>query len=120
VCVLGLRRAGVEPLVCAGEAEAPVLVEVAFADHGTQGEDGFGAVQAPACSGDIGPIADHSLNNQGPVEGFIIAAVQPVRATLGVPLWLMAEKRQLGEVGDHFASYVRFPQRPGWGPLDSA
>jgi len=27
--------------------EAPVFLEVAVADHGAQGEDGFGAAQAP-------------------------------------------------------------------------
>ena len=42
--VLALRRAGVEPLVFAGEVEAPVFVEVAVADYRAQGEDGFGAV----------------------------------------------------------------------------
>jgi hypothetical protein len=39
-----LGCAGVEPLVFAGEVEAPVFVEVAVADDGAQGEDGFGAV----------------------------------------------------------------------------
>jgi hypothetical protein len=43
-CVLALRCAGVEPLVLAGEVEGPVFLEVAVADHGAQGEDGFGAV----------------------------------------------------------------------------
>jgi hypothetical protein len=42
--VLALRCAGVEPLVLAGQVEAPVVVEVAVADDGAQGEDGFGAV----------------------------------------------------------------------------
>ena len=32
----------------AGEVEPPVLLEVAVADHCPQGEDGFGAVQAPS------------------------------------------------------------------------
>jgi len=56
--VLALRRAGVEPLVLAGEVEAPVFLEVAVADHRAQGEDGFGAVQSPPCSGDVEPVAD--------------------------------------------------------------
>jgi hypothetical protein len=55
---LALFGAGVEPLVLAGEVEVPVFVEVAVADHCAQGEDGFGAVQAPACSGDVEPVAD--------------------------------------------------------------
>jgi hypothetical protein len=42
-----LGCAGVEPLVFAGEVEAPVVVEVAVADDGAQGEDGFGAGEAP-------------------------------------------------------------------------
>jgi hypothetical protein len=46
-CVLALGCVGVEPLVFAGEVEAPVVVEVAVADDGAQGEDGFGAGEAP-------------------------------------------------------------------------
>jgi hypothetical protein len=42
-----LGCAGVEPLVYAGEVEAPVVVEVAVADDGAQGEDGFRAGEAP-------------------------------------------------------------------------
>ena len=57
-CVLAVRCAGVEPLVLAGEVEAPVFVEVAVADHGAQGEDGFGALQSPPCPGDVEPVAD--------------------------------------------------------------
>jgi hypothetical protein len=57
-CVLPLGRAGVEPLVLAGEVEAPVFAEVAVADHRPEGEDGFGAFQAPPCSADIEPVAD--------------------------------------------------------------
>jgi hypothetical protein len=45
---LSLRGAGVEPLVLTGEVEAPVFLEVAVADDRAQGEDGFGAVQAPS------------------------------------------------------------------------
>jgi hypothetical protein len=44
--------------VFAGEVETPVLVEVAVADHGAQGEAGFGAVESPAGSGDVEPVAD--------------------------------------------------------------
>jgi hypothetical protein len=54
-------------------------------------------------------LAEHSLNNQGSVEGLSIAAVQPVRTTLSARLWLMPEKQQRGEVGDLFSPYVRFP-----------
>jgi len=43
--------------VLAGEVEAPVFVEVAVADHRAQRADGFGAVQAPSCSGDVEPVA---------------------------------------------------------------
>lgn len=32
----------------AGEVEAPVFLEVAVADDRAQGQDGFGAVQAPS------------------------------------------------------------------------
>jgi hypothetical protein len=45
---LSLLNAGVESLVLAFEVESPVLLEVAVADDGAQGEDGFGAVQAPS------------------------------------------------------------------------
>jgi hypothetical protein len=45
-------------LVLAGEVEGPVFLEVAVADHRAQGEDGFGAVQSPPCSGDVEPVAD--------------------------------------------------------------
>ena len=51
-------RAGVEPLVLLGQVVAPVVVEVAVAEDGAQGEDGFGAVESPACSGDVEPVAD--------------------------------------------------------------
>ena len=44
-CVLPLGSAGVEPLLLAGEVEAPVFAEVAVADHRPEGEDGFGAFQ---------------------------------------------------------------------------
>jgi hypothetical protein len=53
-----LACAWVEPLVFAGEVKAPVLVEVAVADHGAKGEDGFGALESPAGSGDVEPVAD--------------------------------------------------------------
>ena len=42
----------------AGELEAPVFLEVPVADHRAQGEDGFGAIQAPSGSGDVEPVAD--------------------------------------------------------------
>jgi hypothetical protein len=53
-----LSRAGVEPLVLAGQVVAPVVVEVAVADDGAQGEDGLGALESPACSGDVEAVAD--------------------------------------------------------------
>ena len=55
---MSLLGAGVEPLVLAGEVEGLVFLEVAVADHRAQGEDGFGAVQSPPCSGDVEPVAD--------------------------------------------------------------
>jgi len=61
-CVLALGCAGVEPLVLAGEVEAPVFLEVTVADDGAQGEDGFGAVEAPSRSCDAESVADDSLN----------------------------------------------------------
>jgi len=57
-CVLSLLGAGVEALVFAGEVEAPVLLEVAVADHGAEGEDGFGAVQAPSRASDAETVGD--------------------------------------------------------------
>jgi len=48
--------------VFAGEVVAPVLFEVAVADHGTEGEDGFGAVQAPSGPADVEAVGDDSLN----------------------------------------------------------
>jgi hypothetical protein len=59
---LSLLGAGVEALVLAGEVEAPVLVEVAVADDGAEGEDGFGAVQAPSGAADVEAVGDDSLN----------------------------------------------------------
>jgi hypothetical protein len=44
--------------VFACEVVAPVVVEVAVAEDGTQGEDGFGAVWSPAGSGDVEAVAD--------------------------------------------------------------
>jgi hypothetical protein len=38
--------------------EAPVVLEVAVADDRAQGEDGFGAVQAPSRSADIETVGD--------------------------------------------------------------
>jgi len=57
-CVLALGCAGVEPLVFAGEVEAPVVVEVAVTDDGAQGEDAFGAGEAPPRSGDAESVTD--------------------------------------------------------------
>jgi hypothetical protein len=55
--------------VFVGEVEAPIFLEVAVADHGAQGEDSFGAGQAPPRSGDVEPVADQvaacSLDDPG-------------------------------------------------------
>jgi hypothetical protein len=48
--------------VLAGEVKAPVFVEVAVADDRAQGEDGFGAVQAPSGSSYVEAVGDDSLN----------------------------------------------------------
>jgi len=45
-----------------GEVEWPVFLEVAVADHGAEGEDGFGAVQAPSGPADVEAVGDDSLN----------------------------------------------------------
>jgi hypothetical protein len=58
---VALRGAGVEPLVLAGEVEAPVLPEVAVADDRAQGEDGFGAVQAPSGPSYIEAVGDAGM-----------------------------------------------------------
>jgi len=50
---LSLLNAGIEPLVLAFEVELPVLLEVAVADDGSEGEDCLGAVQAPPGSSDV-------------------------------------------------------------------
>ena len=50
---MSLFNAGIEPLVLAFEVELPVLLEVAVADDGSEGEDGLGAVQAPPGSSDV-------------------------------------------------------------------
>ena len=59
---MALLGAGVEALVLEGEVEVPVLLEVAVADHGAEGEDGFGAVQAPSRAADVEAVGDDSLN----------------------------------------------------------
>jgi len=76
--VLALRRAGVEPLVFTGEVEAPVFLEVAVADDCAQGEDGFGAVQAPSCTADVEPVAD-----QVAACSFVIRGRERASATAG-------------------------------------
>ena len=42
----------------AGEVVAPVLFEVAVADHCAEGEDGFGAVQAPSGPSDVEAVGE--------------------------------------------------------------
>jgi len=59
---LSLLNAGVEALVLAFEVESPVFLEVAVADGGAEGEDGFSAVQAPSGAADVEAVADDSLN----------------------------------------------------------
>jgi hypothetical protein len=48
----------VDASVFLGEVEAPVGVEVAIGPQGAQLEDGLGALQAPAGTGDVEPVAD--------------------------------------------------------------
>jgi hypothetical protein len=78
-----LSRAGVEPLVLLGQVVAPVVVEVAVADHCAQGEDSFGAVQSPAGSGDVEPVADQvaagsfdDAGGDGPARGQRLVVAQ--------------------------------------------
>ena len=68
----------------AGEVVAPVLFEVAVADHCAEGEDGFGAVQAPSGPSDVEAVGDEmaacSLDDagrDGPAfrEGLVVAQV---------------------------------------------
>src|SRR6202034_4283507 len=82
--VLSLLDAGVEALVLAFEVESPVLLEVAVADSGAEGEDGFGAIQAPSGAADVETVADEvpagSLDDaggDGPAvcEGLAVAEV---------------------------------------------
>jgi hypothetical protein len=44
--------------VLAGEVEAPVLLEVAVGDDRAEGEDGFGAVEAPSGPSDVEAVGD--------------------------------------------------------------
>src|SRR6266700_5139201 len=48
----------VDALLFLGQVPGPVLVEVAVADQGAEFEDGLGAVQAPACAGDVHAVLD--------------------------------------------------------------
>ena len=68
----------------AGEVVVPVLFEVAVADHCAEGEDGFGAVQAPSGASDVEAVGDEvpagSLDDaggDGPAvcEGLVITEV---------------------------------------------
>ena len=63
----------VDALLFLGQVPGPVLVEVAVAGHGAEFEDGFGAVQAPAGTGDVEAVLDQvaawSLPPQGDSEG---------------------------------------------------
>ena len=81
---MSLLGAWVEPLVLAGEVESPVVLEVAVADHGAEGEDGFGAVQAPsgtadveAVGGEVPACALDDAGRDGPAvrEGLVVARV---------------------------------------------
>jgi hypothetical protein len=72
---LALRGAGVEPLVLAGEVEAPVFPEVAFADDRAEGEDGFsGTVIRPRSrSASARAIASRRLSSSTsePIHGLL-------------------------------------------------
>lgn len=68
----------------AGEVEAPVFLEVPVADHRAQGQDGFGAVQAPSGPSNVEAVGDEmpacSLDDagrDGPAvgEGLVVAQV---------------------------------------------
>ena len=67
-----------------GQVVVPVVVEVAVADRGAQGEDGFGSLESPAGSGDVEAVADEvaagsfdDAGRDGPArgEGLIVAQV---------------------------------------------
>src|SRR5580704_15035500 len=102
-----------------GEVVAPVLVEVAVADEGAQGEDGFGAVQSPAGSGDVEPVADQvaagsfdDAGGDGPARGQCLVVAQAV-----VVAGEVADARAgAGPVGGGQAGGVRFAGDLGGGP----
>jgi hypothetical protein len=63
-----LGCAGVEPLVLAGRVVVPVLAEVTVGYDGTQGEDGFGALEshlASVMSRRLGQVAAGSFDDPG-------------------------------------------------------
>jgi hypothetical protein len=71
--------------VLLGEVVAPVVVEVAVADDGAQGEDGFGALESPAGSGDVEAVADQVAagsfddpGGDGPARGQCLVVAQVV------------------------------------------
>jgi hypothetical protein len=70
--------------VLAGEVVAPVLFEVAVADDGAEGEDGFGSVQASSRAADVEAVGDEvpagALDDAGRDglalrEGLVVAQV---------------------------------------------
>ena len=50
------------------------LTSEAVADDRAQGEDGFGAVQAPSRASYVEAVGDDSLNNQHGLEGSDVSA----------------------------------------------
>lgn len=69
-------------LVLAGEVVLPVVVEVAVGDEGAEGEDGFGAVEAPSGASDVEAVGDDvpagaldDAGGDGPAsgEGLVVA-----------------------------------------------
>ena len=82
-----LLGAGVEALVLAGEVEAPVLLEVAVADHRAQGDDGFGSVQAPSRASYAETVGDQAAaralddaGRDGPARFQRVVVAEVIRA----------------------------------------
>lgn len=59
---MSLLNAGLETLVLSFEVESLLLIEVAVADDGAEGEDGFCSVQAPPAAADVEAVGNDSLN----------------------------------------------------------
>lgn len=63
-----LVRGGVGPFVV-GEVEGEAGVEVSVVLRRAEFEDGFGAVESPACSGDFQAVADEMPACVRPLSG---------------------------------------------------